>query len=656
MVAGDGAAWTELAEAGQLADSTPIQYSGTLDPTELQSLLQRGAPLTITDTNRRRLRVLLGYEPDYSHTLAENQDIDNRLTQSLFSRPSTQSVAWYPDGATIGISGAARGASGSTPWYRPANAFDRDPATEWSAGRTDALGRTFLVQLRPHAVERGGATSQELPEMRGVTADVRNVTSLQLRFSDGSTVQVGQKDQIGDAPAPGVTRLVAGFEPRRSGFVEVRITGVDPDAATAGIVDLAVTGADLTEYVQVPDDPFVAALGRPDLTAALARAPISYLFTRSGVTSPSGIAEEPSLRRRFRVSGERPYDVRGTLQAGSAVSDVALAELLGHPVLSSGAGHADTALVDGDPTTATIVRAGDAVRLSLPREDVQRVGVVTQAGEGASAASQISVKAYAPTGEVKATSQTATPCPGSTDARCRLVIADFPAPVRTDSIEVTPSAEDQRVRIRLAEVVINNRATPIALDAPLSGCIDVGLRIGEAAEALRPLPVQVDGTAAQLLRGERVAVRGCEVQRLTNGWHLVDGGSAGLIDSLSLTTADVAQPRPSTGDAPAATVDSPAPSSASIRYTADGPTTLVYQQSWAPGWEATVDGRSLGPPEPFDTFAGWQIDATGPVEVQVRYRGQRIFDVGLLLSAIGVGLCAWLIVRRPRPRGEEHPR
>ncbi|MFN8038168.1 MAG: alpha-(1-_3)-arabinofuranosyltransferase family protein [Acidimicrobiales bacterium] len=654
VVAGDGAAWTELAEVGQLDGSTPVQYSGTLDPSELQSLLQQGAPLSITDTNRRRLRVLLGYEPDYSHTLAENQDIDNRLTQSLFSRPSTQSVAWYPDAATIAVSGATRGATGSTPWFRPANAFDRDPATEWSAGRTDALARTFLVQLRPHAVEQGGVTSQELPELRGVTADVKNVTSMQLRFSDGSTVQVGEpKDRLGDAPAPGVTRFVAGFEPRRSGFVEVRITGVDPNAATAGIVDLAVTGADLTEYVQVPDDPFVAALGRPDLAAALQRAPISYLFTRSGVTSPGGVLEEPSLRRRFRVAGERPYEVRGTLQASSAASDVALAALIDHPVLSSGPGHADTALVDGDPATTTVVRADEPVRLALPRQEVQRVGVVTQAGEGAAAASQIAVTAYAPSGAVQATSKTVTPCPGSTDARCRLLVADFAKPVSTDTIEVTASTDEQRARIRLGEVVVNNRAAPIAADAPLSGCRDIGLRIGEAAEALRPLPVQVDGTAGQLLRGERVPVRGCEVQRLGNGWHLVDGGSAGLVDSLSLATADVSQPSTASLEPPLASVDSPAPSSATVRYTADGPTTLVYQQSWAPGWEATVDGRPLGPPEPYDTFAGWRIDQTGPVEVQIRYRGQRIFDIGLLLTTIGVGTCLWLVLRRPRPPVDE---
>lgn len=105
--------------------------------------------------------------------------------------------------------------------------------------------------------------------------------------------------------------------------------------------------------------------------------------------------------------------------------------------------------------------------------------------------------------------------------------------------------------------------------------------------------------------------------------------------------------------APLASVDSPAPSSATVRYTADGPTTLVYQQSWAPGWEATVDGRPLGPPEPYDTFAGWRIDQTGPVEVQIRYRGQRIFDIGLLLTTIGVGTCLWLVLRRPRPPVDE---
>ncbi|MEZ5142819.1 MAG: alpha-(1-_3)-arabinofuranosyltransferase family protein [Acidimicrobiales bacterium] len=151
VVSGDGAAWPELASLGALDGDRPVVYSGALEPSELQDLLRQGAPLYITDTNRRRLRVLLGYEPDSSATLAEGQNLD-RVPQSLFGRPGSQSVAWYPDAETIYESGVpVRSASGSTPWNRPANAFDGNPATEWKVTQSEVqtAGPTLHVDLRP---------------------------------------------------------------------------------------------------------------------------------------------------------------------------------------------------------------------------------------------------------------------------------------------------------------------------------------------------------------------------------------------------------------------------------------------------------------------------------------------------------------------------
>ena len=647
LVAGDGAAWYELAAAGQLTSPAPVQYTGTLDPASLQSLLEEGAPLTITDTNRRRLRVLLGYEPDYSHTLAADQDIDNRLTQPLFSRPGTQSVAWYPDATSITVNGPARGAGGSTPWARPAAAFDGDPTTEWSGSRLEVQNRSLVVQLRARSQLKNGEPQPPFPEISSITADVRNITGLQLRFSDGSTERLRIEGS-------GPTELR--FRPRRTGFVEVTVTGVE-QAPTAGIRDLQIEGLDLTEYVQAPDDPFAATFGHPDLATALDRAPTSYVFSPSPVSSPDGEqVEEPVLRRRFRTMGDRPYEVLGTL-----ATDAALASALGHPVLSSGPGRTDTSLVDADPETGLTVPVGQPLRLAIPDQPVTQVGVLALAGDGTDGVQTITVTATDDAGRSQAvTATTPSGCPGRTDAGCRLLVARFDQPIRSDTISVVPNPDKGTSQgtgqVRLAEVVVNGATAPFPdLASRPTACTDIGLRIGEDAPPDRPVPVRIDGTVGDALRGGAVPVRSCEALRLGNGWHLLDGGPTDRLRQVELRTTDVVEPSPTpTTDAVAAAeasrptaVDRPSAGSATVRYTADGPTVLVYQQSWAPGWEATVNGRSLGPPQPFDTFAGWVVDDSGPVEVKVAYRGQRVFDLSLLVSLVGVGLCGWLLLRRP---------
>lgn len=647
LVAGDGAAWYELAAAGQLTSPAPLQYTGTLDPAALQTLLEEGAPLTITDTNRRRLRVLLGYEPDYSHTLADDQDIDNRLAQSLFSRPATQSVAWYPDATSITVNGPARGATGSTPWTRPAVAFDGDPDTEWSGGRLEVQNRSLVVQLRPRTGGRDGSAQQPFPELSKVTADVRNITGLQLRFSDGS---IERLEVTGSGP------LEWSFTPRRTGFVEVTVTGVGP-APTAAIRDLTIDGLDLTEYIQAPDDPFAATFGRPSLANALNRAPISYLFSPSPVTSPDGDrAEEPVLRRRFRTMGDRPYEVVGALAGEGARADAALAAALGHPLLSSGPGRSDTSLVDADPETGLTVPVDAPVRLAVPEQPVTQVGVVARTADGTGEVQAITVTASDDAGRSRTATSTATAaCPGRSDAGCRLLVARFDQPIRADTIAVVPTTGTPGGQVRLAEVVVNGTASPFPDLASRPACTDLGLRIGEDAPPDRPVPVRIDGTVGDALGGGPVPVRGCEAVRLGNGWHLLDGGATDRLRQVELRTTDVVESAPApTTDAVAAAeaarptaVDRPSGGSATVRYTANGPTVLVYQQSWAPGWEATVNGRSLGPPQPFDTFAGWVVDEGGPVEVKVAYRGQRVFDLSLLASLVGVALCGWLLLRRP---------
>src|SRR5204863_3712227 len=99
VVSGDGAAWPPLARSGVLDQTGPVRYSGTLDGQDLSALLHAGAPLVITDSNRRRTISIAARGETFSTTLAAGEG--PKTTPELFARPGSQTVAWYPDATEI---------------------------------------------------------------------------------------------------------------------------------------------------------------------------------------------------------------------------------------------------------------------------------------------------------------------------------------------------------------------------------------------------------------------------------------------------------------------------------------------------------------------------------------------------------------------------
>lgn len=322
VVSGDGAAWLTLAESGFLDGDRPVLYSASAAADQLVDVLDAGGGVVITDTNRRQLRVQIAYDPDRSYLLAEGQDLDRRVP-SLFDVPGSESVAWFPDAIQITADGSPRGSLGTQAWIRPANAFDRDPSTEWIASAFDGpLRRTLTVRLRqPQTLDR-----ISLEEAR--TDDEPFITGVSVGFSDGSTVEVPMANGRGEATFP--ARTTDWVTVRADELPEVDGRTIRP--LGLGFTEITLGGLDLREFVQVPDDLVRRAKDDPQLAAALSRAPTTYLFSRATGTefldpAAGPLASDPVrnrlesvMRRRFHTLGSATWELQAVVvdQAATA--------------------------------------------------------------------------------------------------------------------------------------------------------------------------------------------------------------------------------------------------------------------------------------------------------------------------------------------------
>ncbi len=76
---------------------------------------------------------------------------------------------------------------------------------------------------------------------------------------------------------------------------------------------------------------------------------------------------------------------------------------------------------------------------------------------------------------------------------------------------------------------------------------------------------------------------------------------------------------------------------------------LAVDQSWSVGWHATVNGKALPAPQVIDGYGnGWLIDpatyGAGPIVVHVAWQPQSVVWVALIISAIGRGGGAGVLV------------
>ena len=284
MVSGDGQAWVPMAELGLLNDYRPVRYSGQTTSAPLIDGLQAGSAVVITDTNQRRVTQLTGSSVTRSQVLTDGQVLE-RSADDLFLRPDTQTMAWYPDAATI----TSREPGGAYPQlaHRPSAAFDDNPDTSWlTSPREDPVGSTLRVELRgPTPLSQVRITPASAP------GSGRGVRSVAIVLSDGSrrTVDVSG----GDATVKLTGKPQEWFE---ISIESIRGSG----QGAVGLQDVTIPGVDLRQVLQTPDDVFRTAAGA-DGGEAPARAGALRLHLRASARRRSA-----GGHRRCRESRPSP--------------------------------------------------------------------------------------------------------------------------------------------------------------------------------------------------------------------------------------------------------------------------------------------------------------------------------------------------------------
>ncbi len=651
VVSGDGYGIANAARSEMLPRGVPVLYSGALSPRDLGRVLQDGIPaFIVTDTNRREVWQFSGPRAPHSYTLPANHTIgDAPVGYLLFDdRSSTQSTAVYPGLTSIAASGYG-GTFGESPQYRPANAFDGDPATWWVVGTgSNPVGAWIEADLDHPRTLSSISISQ--PDAWWL----REITGVRVTFSDGSSVP---------ALVARGRRTIVRFAPRSTSSVRISVMGasaapVGSRFAGAALSDVEIPGLHAAELVRAPTDLFDSARRVPGGLDRLARLGMTYLFVRARAAAVGAADEESRIARRFVTAGTRPYALSGTMQLNRSASDADLDSVLLPPgdvtatASSRVFGNPDvrgSAAVDGDPRTEWLAGTGEpqTLAISFPRHTVRHVTVTTDVRPGRAVVTRL--LAVFPDGSSIAA--------GPADPTTGVIRLRFPAS-RIDGIRLVVESTRGSGRSRyfgISEVRIPGVAEPSHdPNAPLP-CTSGAVTIDG-----RAVPIRAAGTVADLLSGRALPIQTCDGSPVTLG-----RGSHDLVTSGALQADTIRLAAPSTISAaeppPAAPAIFSRPGSGGgfeIHVSgATGPYYLVVGQNWDPHWEASIDGRDLGPPTVVDGYsAGWRIDRLGSYEVAVRYGKQSLYTFALGLTAVSLMVVllivmahAWRRRRAPAP-------
>jgi arabinofuranan 3-O-arabinosyltransferase len=641
LVSGDGEGLVSLGAIGALDNTPGFRFTASTSTDDLQKLLAAGSPVVITDTNRRRATQVTSSHNLTSYTLPAGADLD-RPALDLYGVPGSQTVATYGVASDITSSGFGSSLSRYDNWLRPAHAFDHDPNTAWrTAGAGDPVGQWLRLDLdQPTVLSRLVLT----PSPDGAQ---RHISAVTISFSDGSSTKATLNDS-------GPT--VVDFTARTASWFRVQIDQVLGSGVSAvGFAEIDVPGVNAAETVQVPDDLFLSAASDPALEQELSTADVRYSFDRLLRLGPQD--EETAVNRRFETVGNRTFSFWGTLRLDDSTPDAVLDRLAGAPVGAIGSerfGSLATArgglAIDGRADTAWQAPPdqGETLTIHFPAQQIGSidVSVANQSGSGPGLSDITELEVTAGDGSPVF----CAPSPMSElDAIGCHVAVD---PTVTDHVVVTVAGVRTRPGplgdqpIGISEVAVRNATGANVLGTP-AGQLDSACREIATVDGA-PLFARARGSVSALVAGTPIPLEQCGSLALQAGWHdfVSQPDLSGALGHVELRAAGKVKSPAVAGPVQTVAVAHDTPAGADIRVDSPSGGTLVLGQSFAPGWNAAVDGHTAAA-QPVDTMSAWKVPA-GVSTLSVHYTPQRLYELGLAAMAGTAALCVVLIVRRER--------
>ncbi len=680
VVDGSGDGLVDAAAAGLLDHPGTVLPAAAMRPDELRAAIAPGAPLVVTDTNRKRAEEwrgsqdTTGFTEDAGQGLLTDDPADNRLPVFPAAGPDAQTLAEQRGGAR-----AVASAYGEANAYRPEDRADRaidgDPATAWRVGdRGEVIGERLRVQLPATQLVDHVTVVQPIdqPANRWITRLVVRspAGATTVALTDASRTATGQRIDLPAAAVPWIELEIAATNTGRL----ASYLGID----AVGLAEVGIDGIAPTQEVVRPPTDLLDALG-----AASADHPLTYVLTRERVDERNRWRNdaEATIARAVTVATPRAFTISGTAHLTARMGDegVVLARLLGRPAdvvatstLAGSLVSGGRSATDGDPTTtwqtAFDGALGASVTVSPGRTlTVDHLDLQVVADGRHSVPTALTVTAGGRSEHVALPAVDAAAGGGAVPLH-----VSFP-PVTGDALTVTIAAIEPRTTIdrRSGEsVVLPSAVAELGVpgyQAPaLPATFDTGCVANRLTVDGQAVPVRLHGVTADALAGAPLTIEPCGGPlALAPGEHIVrTQATVTAVDRLVLSSPAAGAPAASVAADPdvRVTADDPTHREAEISG-ASGPFWLVLGESHDDGWHASVDGHDLGPPRLVDGGAnGWLVTpaGAGPLHVSLSWTPQRFVNAGLVASGIGVAVCAGLAVfggcRWRRPRRAPAPR
>ncbi|MET0629047.1 MAG: alpha-(1-_3)-arabinofuranosyltransferase family protein [Acidimicrobiia bacterium] len=671
LLSGDGDGIVDAAAAGLIDGTQLVLETAALSNAELREALAAGADVVLTDSNRRRSQNYFDRIRDaVGATEGAGASYDDFRLETFPGTGDDARTVAEQRVATVEASGYV------TPSDRPAFAFDGDLRTAWLVDAHDADGATIKLH-----VDDPVPAEQVTLVQRGAGPGTQSISSATIRVNGGEPTSVTLGPESFTAEGQVVPFAAADVRD-----LELEITGLHvPEGAPDNGVGFAEIGIDDTrvdEVIRLPIDLDRRAGTRLDGHR------VDIVLSRQRYEQALRNDDELAMSRRVVLPDARTFGLTGTARVNANAPDSVIDAVLGTTALGavfSSDGHLRgdvdsraSRAFDDDPSTAWTSsfgpQGGRWVEAALGAPTTFEQMSLTYLDDGSHA---VPTQVHLEADGVPVRTMTVMPDAGAPGAatrgdrrtatfnfdpfvaqRVRLVVDA----VRQPSLPPASGAEAELptdLPVSLAEVTLPGVPVPATPGAVPSECrADLVVVDGS------PVPVRLSGAPADARSG--LAVEACEPS------VGLDAGSTTVTTSVGLDTGvDVDRLVLSSGrDGQAAPVEllgAPrSESGAKVRIVSEGPTSydlkvatdgtpfwLVLGQSQSDGWEASVEGASIGMSTMVDGYAnGWKIrpSAAGTIDISLRWTPQSVVWVGIALSIAAVLACLTVVALTWRRR------